>query len=361
VLTKGDDYPIHQAAVPVAQAPDRNFYDRYFFNGYDPEGSVYFAVALGVYPGLDVMDAALSVIHRGVQHNVRASRVMGMERMDTRVGPIRVEVIEPLRKLRFVVEPNEHGLAADVTFTARARPLEEPPFVRAIGPRVFMNSTRLTQHGTYEGWIEVEGERIEVEPSTFRGVRDRSWGIRPVGEREPIGAIQPVPQYYWLWAPMNFDESVGLFDVNEDGDGVRWHENGVISGLGDAEPEQMARASYRLAYRSGTRQIESMDITLVDREGGEQQIDLEPVFPFFMMGIGYTHPEWGHGTYKGDLAVGGERFALKEVDPRLPQFQHVQWFCRATAGEKRGVATLEQLIIGPHAPTGLRDVLDMAP
>ena len=37
VLTKGDDFPLHQTPEPVAYAgTDRNFYDRYFFNGYAP-------------------------------------------------------------------------------------------------------------------------------------------------------------------------------------------------------------------------------------------------------------------------------------------------------------------------------------
>ena len=35
-------------ADPVAYAgTDRNFYDRYFFNGYAPDGSVFFAAAMG--------------------------------------------------------------------------------------------------------------------------------------------------------------------------------------------------------------------------------------------------------------------------------------------------------------------------
>ena len=58
MLSKGDDYPIHQTAEPVAYAgTDRNFYDRYFFNGYAPDGSGFFAIAFGVYPHLDVADA----------------------------------------------------------------------------------------------------------------------------------------------------------------------------------------------------------------------------------------------------------------------------------------------------------------
>ena len=40
MLTKGDDYPIHQTCEPIAQpgTSDRNFYDRYFFNGYARDG-----------------------------------------------------------------------------------------------------------------------------------------------------------------------------------------------------------------------------------------------------------------------------------------------------------------------------------
>ena len=34
MLSKADDYPIHQTPDPIAfSGTDRNFYDRYFFNG----------------------------------------------------------------------------------------------------------------------------------------------------------------------------------------------------------------------------------------------------------------------------------------------------------------------------------------
>lgn len=43
LLTSFDDYPIHQMPVPVSQTgtTDRNHYDRYFFNGYLPEGELF--------------------------------------------------------------------------------------------------------------------------------------------------------------------------------------------------------------------------------------------------------------------------------------------------------------------------------
>ena len=49
MLTPYDDYPIHQTADPVAHpsSADPNHYDRYFFNGFSRDGSLFFAAAMG--------------------------------------------------------------------------------------------------------------------------------------------------------------------------------------------------------------------------------------------------------------------------------------------------------------------------
>ena len=89
MLTKADDFPIHQTPEPIAYTgATRNFYDRYFFNGYHLEEDIFFAAAMGVYPYVNVIDAGFSLIIDGVQHNLLASRILHMERMDTHVGPI---------------------------------------------------------------------------------------------------------------------------------------------------------------------------------------------------------------------------------------------------------------------------------
>ncbi|MGB9499040.1 MAG: aldehyde ferredoxin oxidoreductase N-terminal domain-containing protein [Dissulfuribacterales bacterium] len=140
---KGDEYPIHQVPEPIAYAgSDRNFYDRYFFNGYSMEKEEFFAMALGVYPNLNIMDASFSVIKNGIQHNLRASKHLGMERMDTKVGPINIEVLEPLKSLCIIIDENEHGISADLTFTSRTVGLEEPRYTHRIWPKVLMDYTR---------------------------------------------------------------------------------------------------------------------------------------------------------------------------------------------------------------------------
>ncbi len=208
MLTKADDFPVHQLPEPIATSgTDRNFYDRYFFNGYAPDGSLFFAAALGVYPHLNVMDAAFSVIADGVQHNLRASRLLASERMDTRVGPIAVTVIEPLQRLRLTVDDNIHGITAGLEFSARARAVEEPRFTYRQGPRTIMDYTRLTQNGAYTGTITVKGQRIALDGQHIVGTRDRSWGVRPIGLGDPQAVAPPrPPQFYWLWSPLNFSD-----------------------------------------------------------------------------------------------------------------------------------------------------------
>ena len=41
MITKADDFPIHQISKPVAETgTERNFYDRYFFNGYSKDEDI---------------------------------------------------------------------------------------------------------------------------------------------------------------------------------------------------------------------------------------------------------------------------------------------------------------------------------
>ncbi|MEY2926547.1 MAG: hypothetical protein RL367_1024 [Pseudomonadota bacterium] len=123
MLTKGDDFQIHQTPDPIAlSGTDWNFYDRYFFNGHATGGTVFFAAALGVCPSLNFKDSGFAVRIGDQQFNLQTSRHLHMERMDTVVGPIAVEVVEPLLRLRGTVGDNDHGICADLLFTGRHAP-----------------------------------------------------------------------------------------------------------------------------------------------------------------------------------------------------------------------------------------------
>lgn len=364
MLTKADDYPIHQTPEPVAYSgTHRNFYDRYFFNGYRRDADVFFAGALGVYPHLNVMDAAFCVISGGRQYNVRASRTLRMERLDTRVGPIEVEVIEPLQVLRLTCSDPDHGIAADLTFSARYPAIEEPRFTRRLGAMTMMDYTRLTQNGSYEGFVEVEGERLTFHAADTWGTRDRSWGIRPVGMRDPqTNPYSGPPQFFWLWCPLNFDDCATFYHLNADADGVPWNTMGRLVHA-DGAVEMPAVASH-LDYQAGTRLARSARIELAGAGGGTVELSLRPGTTFYMKGLGYGHPEWSHGLYHGELATGFDVMNLADVNPADPTHFHAQAICEATLRrgrrESRGQGVLEQLVIGPYAPYGFEGTADLA-
>jgi hypothetical protein len=365
VLSGFDDYPIHQASVPVSEtsSSDINFYDRYFFNGYERDCSSYFALAMGLYPNRHVADAAFSLIHNGEQISVFTSQRAPTDRRDaTHLGPIDVDIDEPMKVLRISVDALEQGVRAALTFTARSAPVEEPHYWWRVGVRTVFDYTRFTQFGSWSGWIEVDSVRRDISSETVWGSRDRSWGIRPTGESAPTGAPVAPPQFYWLWAPVNFPSLSTHFDVNEYADGRRWHEVGVIARTDGSPPENVRSVDYRVEWRPGTRWAQRFAYDLIDWRDEVHHITLLPRQEFQMCGLGYGHPEFGHGMWKGESVVATERITLPVATPCTREHVHVQALCDATyvgpdGSSEHGTGILEQLAIGDH-PTGLSGIFD---
>jgi hypothetical protein len=90
-------------------------------------------------------------------------------------------------------------------------------------------------------------------------------------------------------------------------------------------------------------------------DGERREITLEPLLTFRMKGLGYLHPEWGQGVWKGEQAEAGESWAVDDIDELALENVHVQQVVRARCGSSSGVGVLEQLAIGLHAPSGFTD------
>lgn len=368
MLTRGDDFPIHQTPEPIAfSGTDRNFYDRYFFNGLEPDLSGFFAVAFGVYPHLNIADAHFGAIRDGVQHNLHASRELGMERLDLSVGPISIEVLEPLQHLRVTVAETE-GISAHLECRGRAFPVEEPRFVRREGPRSRFDYTRLTQNVRWTGWIEIDGERVELSDGAV-GVRDRSWGLRPIGARDKQPMLPAwAPQFFWIWTPVNFADHSAYFHVNADEHGDAWNRRAVLcaDGADQGGAVETADAEGEIDFAAGTRFPCGGRVRMTPPGQPPVHLEFEPGPLFQMRGIGYQHREWGHGAYRGDLALEREDIDLSAVDPADPTQVHVQAASRVTRrqegiADERGVGTFETFVLGPYAPYGISGLADPAP
>jgi len=385
VLNRLDDYPVHQTPEPLAHpaTSDPNVYDRTWFNGYAVDGSGYFGIGMAIYPHRRVLDGAFSVVTAGGrQHAFFGSRLAPLERTDMAVGPFRIEIVEPLRRTRVILDENRTGLACDLTFSSRTAPIQEARQTLTDGTRVVMDATRFDQFGRWTGTVRHPDGELTVDESGWRGTKDRSWGVRGVGE--PISTGPPRPRtFFFLWAPLFWDGPAPGAAPGDPGahvshaiffdgpDGRPLVREGIVAPLFTAEadvpesPEgvdtRMETALHRVAYHRGTRLASSAEIDLVALDGGVRTISLEPVLRFQMKGLGYGHPTWRQGTWHGELELGGETFDPAELDLLRPENLHVQQVVRATDDAGRsGVGVLEQICVGPYAPAGFTDLLDGA-
>jgi len=377
MLTKLDDYPIHQTSEPVAvvATTDRHAYDRYWFNGYQDDGEFYFGIGAAVYPNLGILDCGLSIVHDGEQHSFHGSRRAPKERSEVAVGPFQIEILEPMMSLRVTLDDNETGIAADLTWIPRTASFAEDHQRSKRTPdrsNVHMEATRFNQFGHWQGEIRYAGKTVRVDPARVFGTKDRSWGIRPVGDPAPPGAPPlELPSINFLWFPIHWKDRCTHAGIFENQHGVCWHWDGrimptyddpsQIPGVEDPRMQELARVDHEiLEFYPGTRRARRATVSLLDLEGGRTDIDLEALLVYRMKGIGYSHPEWGHGKWKGELAIGGESWKIEDCDNMELPNQHIQQVVRARLGDEEGIGVMEQIRMGPSKRYGFKDFLDPA-
>jgi hypothetical protein len=369
MLIPFDDYPVHQTSLPLAQTGSGNphQYDRFWFNGFRED--MMFGVAFCSYPNRELMDGAFSVVQGGRQHSVFASGRISKDRVDARMGPIQIEIVEPMRVNRVIVDAAEHGIVADLTYTANTVAVEETRQINYAGARLFMDATRATQWGTWTGTLEVDGQEVDLGEHGTAAIKDRSWGARTT-HGSYGGAPTPTPEVLFLWAPIHFADEAFHFLTFERADGSQWAHDALtvpklVAGAdfshSGSTPTPLLRVEHFIDWSPGTRRSRGARLVTRDLDGRSDEMTLEPLMTFQMKGIGYGHPVWGHGQWHDELAVGAESYALDSLDPLLPENVHIQQLVRARWRGKQGLGVLEQIILGPHTRYGFAGALDGAP
>ncbi len=373
MLSLFDDYPIHQTPDPIAvpASSDKDVYERYWFNGYSTGGDTYFGVAAAYYPHLGIKDCGISIVADGEQHAFHGSARAGDEPTDMRVGPFELEIVQPMRSCRVTLADNETGWECDLLFEGRTANVEEPRHVWPAGLRRIMDTTRFTQLGRWSGSLRYHGRSVELDAGQTYGTKDRSWGIRPLagGDRRGAPGVGGPGGLFFIWAPLHFDDVCVHYQLFEDTRGLPMYSVGAIlptydsvddlPGVEDDAVRHLRHHEHRLVFEPGSRMVASatLAMTAID-DGSRHEIEMEKLFTFRMKGIGYSHPDWGHGQWRGEAEVGSERWALAAVDDTAYENQHVQHLMRVTMGDRTGIGVLEQNILGPYEPYGLTGAID---
>ncbi len=108
-LTAADEGFCHQVVDTFATvgSSDPSWTEKVCAMAAARDGSLQLGFGLGKYTNRNVMDAYAGTSRSVEQITVRASRSLAPDPIPTVIGPIRYEVVEPLRSIRFVLEPND--------------------------------------------------------------------------------------------------------------------------------------------------------------------------------------------------------------------------------------------------------------
>ncbi len=334
------------------------------------DGSLQLGFGIGKYTNRNVMDAYAGISRGREQITVRASRRLAPAPNRTVVGPVRYEVVEPLQKVRFLLEPNDvQPIAFDCLFEGRvpAR-FEDRTHIRQ-GYRVMSELARYHQTGVASGWIEVDGVRTEITPATWVSTRDHSWGVR-YGVGHPLADAEPVGDgiggnYEFFWSPSYLERSDGshyalflnyaLVDTKYGSTRTIMaaveHPDGRVERIVDLEPDLHYDVVNR-RFRGGTVRCRMAD-------GSVRPLSVDVISDTgFHLGAGLYFGFDGHyhGGWRGDLHTDGERIAdctSLESARRLHQIRDTAVRITDPVGGGRGWGNWQPVIVGGHASSGL--------
>ena len=109
--------------------------------------------------------------------------------------------------------------------------------------------------GGWTGTLKVGDREVTLTPDKWWGSRDRSWGIRPVGESEHPGirVTDTEAGFFWIYAPVRFEDHAMVTIVQERPSGERIMQDAHrIPVLGSGDEADVARPSRaRRALRRG--------------------------------------------------------------------------------------------------------------
>ena len=303
---------------------------------------------------------------------MRAGRRLASDPSSTVVGPVRYEVVEPLKSIRVRLEPNEHApVSFDVLMEGEFAPgLEDPwPDRSPDGYRVTHNVLRYHQIGVASGWVDIEGERTEFGRDDWISIRDHSWGLRP-GVGKPIPGLprrgrHRINQMFMTWSPMMLTRPDGskyslfVFYQEERGDGYSQTRCQAEQQNDDGTSNQFASVEQQLNFEDGNRRFTHGAITLIDSDGTKRPISVTAAGPtgYHLGPAGYYGwNDWVYGEWVGELRVEGNHVTdcdKPETARQVHQLRDLLVRVEDPVGGGVGLGDLESFALGAFPEMGL--------
>lgn len=376
-LTAADELFNHQIVNTHAAigTPDRGWTEKAWFTLIRKDGQLQVSFGLGKYGNRNIIDGHAGVQRGDRQWTIRASRVLAPRFDDIAVGPLSYEVVKPLDTIRIALgENNAQPIRFDLTFLATMPAFFEKRDVVVHGGRVASDVIRFHQPGTASGWIEIDGERIAVDPEEWFGFRDRSWGVREHVGRDPtdlvpgnIGATgdnKAGLAFHFNWLVSKIDRPDGSsYDLayyfrDFGGDGPPEFFSGYIN-ESDGRQLPILHLYPEIEYRDSDKGAMHGRVTAILAGPGKTMIErifeidvINPEMGFRLLPGMYG--EWKgqiHGSFKGEDFVDGE--CIEDVNAPEKTAENYRWQIRdrpvhIREGDNSGYGDMESIILGNY-------------
>jgi hypothetical protein len=373
-LVPEDEFLTHQIVDTFAsvQQSDPSWTEKIWTMAHARDNSLQIVLGVGKYTNRGVFDGAAGVCRGTEQWTVRAGRRLASDPSNTVVGPVRYEVLEPLKSIRVSLEPNEHApISFDVLMEGEFAPgLEDPwPDRSPDGYRVTHNVLRYHQIGVASGWVDVAGERTEFGRDEWISIRDHSWGLRP-GVGKPIPGLprrgrHRIDQMFMTWFPMMLTRPDGskyslfVFYQEERGDGYSQTRYQAEQQNDDGTSSRFASVEQQMNFDDGNRRFTHGTITLVDSDGTKRPITVTAAGPtgYHLGPAGYYGwNDWVYGEWVGDLRVEGNHVTdcdKPETARQVHQLRDLLVRVEDPVGGGVGLGDLETFALGAFPEMGL--------
>ena len=250
------------------------------------------AFGLGKYINRNVMDGFAGVSRGTEQWTVRASRRLTPELERSEVGPDR------LRHRRAAASAPATGSRPTTSCrsasTSRSRGWSPPAMeerethISRSRSRIDADIMRFHQSGVARGWVEVDGERTEIDDQRLgrrpRSLVGRALRGRPAGRRHRADArCPPDTSGMFVWMPVTMTRPDGrpftLFVYYQRYQGAGWSTGSARGGieLPDGRTKPFRDVIPELEFRDDNRRLVGGTIRVVLADGTERAYRVEPV------------------------------------------------------------------------------------
>ena len=360
MLTKFDEHLLHQVTDSFAavMATDKHWNDGHYICLCDMDGRIALIGLLRLYTNNDVIDGFVCVRHEGRQYNIRLSRRLRSDIDTFGVGPLRIDIVEPMETVRLVLEENEHGIACDLTCRTTAVPYEDQPVYRRENGRFVSSRAVYEVVGTVEGTVTVGGETFTATPDRWHFFRNHSWGSMPGrgGPREhgAPAAAPHRPRGLRQWVLFRMPDHGGFYQTFDGPDGARRSQEGAIL-LPDSHTPVTAIEHELEFYENGPKRLKAGRFRLTEEGGGQREYEVEDLGWIYCQGGGYFggfNDGLGQGVWRGEYHVEGEVWdashplRIVEADGTEREFDHAwaESFVRLRSGDATGLAHFEAVV-----------------